>query len=138
MKNNSVYICDTNIFLSALLSKKSPPFKSVDFVIDHAFFAFSRETMNELEEVLFRPKFDKFISREKREKFLQKIVGCSIFFEIYQMVDICRDPKDNKFLDVAIASYADYLITGDDDLLVLENIGNTSIITPRTFVDMYY
>ena len=47
----------------------------------------------------------------------------SILYLWSSSVDICRDPKDNKFLDIVIASYSDFLITGDDDLLVLEKIG---------------
>lgn len=100
-------------------------------------FSFSQETLTEFEDVLKRPKFDKFLSKEKRSNFINEIFELSVFYEVNQKVDICRDPKDNKFLDVAIASYADYLITGDDDLLVLERIGNTSIITPRKFIDIF-
>ncbi len=138
MINNKKYVCDTNVLLSSLISKKSPPARVVEYIRHNGFFAFSVETFTELEEVLNRPKFDKFILKEERCRFINQIKAICILYEIYQPVNLCRDPKDNKFLDVAIASYADHLITGDEDLLVLENIGNTSIITPRTFVDMYY
>jgi len=138
MINNRKYVGDTNVLLSSFISKKSPPARVIEHIIHDGFFAFSAETFAELDEVLNRPKFDRFISKEDRTNFINQIKAICILYEIYQPVDLCRDPKDNKFLDVAIASYADYLITGDDDLLVLENIGNTSIITPRTFVDMYY
>ena len=137
MINNKKYVCDTNVLLSSLFSEKSPPAQAIKQIRLNGFFAFSSETFAELEEVLSRPKFDKYISKETRETFIKQIKALSIWYEIYQKVDFCRDPKDNKFLDVAIASYSDYLITGDEDLLVLENIGNTSIITPRTFIDMY-
>ena len=133
---NKKYICDTNILLSSLLSSSTPPAKTVDFIKEHGIFSFSQATLSEFSEVLKRPKFDKFLSKDKRLNFINEIIELSIIYEIYQKVDICRDPKDNKFLDIAIASYSDFLITGDDDLLVLEKIGNTSIITPREFTDI--
>ena len=136
MSSNKKYICDTNILLSSLLSSSTPPAQTVDFIKEHGIFSFSQATLSEFSEVLKRPKFDKFLSKEKRHNFINEITELSIIYEIHQKVDICRDPKDNKFLDIAIASYSDFLITGDDDLLVLEKIGNTSIITPRKFIDI--
>jgi len=135
--DNSVCICDTNVFLSALLSKTSPPNRSVRYLLANGMLAFSKETLDELEEVFSRKKFDKYIPRAERAFFIENVKQNSLVYEIHHSVDICRDPKDNKFLDVAIASYADYLITGDEDLLVLEAIGNTTIITPREFINIF-
>lgn len=134
---NKKFICDTNVLLSNLLSSTSPPALTVDFIRKNGIFCFSHSTLLEFEDVLKRPKFDKFLSQEKRQNFIDEISELSIFYDISQKTNICRDPKDNKFLDVAIASYADFLITGDDDLLTLESIGNTSIITPRKFIDIF-
>lgn len=134
---NKKYICDTNVLLSSLLSKKSPPSEVVKYIIKNGFLAFSDETFSEFEEVFNRPKFDKFISKEKRIRFIEQVRSICWRYGIFQKIDLCRDPKDNKFLDVAIASYADYLITGDDDLLILKGIGNTSIITPRKFIEIH-
>ena len=135
---NKKYICDTNVLVSSLFSKNSPPSEVIKYIIKNGFLAFSEETFSEFEEVLNRPKFDKFISKEKRISFIEQVRSICWRYEIFQKIDLCRDPKDNKFLDVAIASYADYLITGDEDLLILEGIGNTSIITPRIFVEIYF
>ncbi len=134
---NNKFICDTNVLLSSILSKNTPPYKTVNYIENNGFFVFSPETFSELVEVINREKFDKYISRHTREIFLQKMFSNSLIYEIYQKVDLCRDSKDNKFLDVAISSYANCLITGDDDLLSLEYIGNTSIITPREFIEIY-
>jgi len=135
--DNACYICDTNVFLSALLSKKSIPYKVVSHLLEKRTLALSQETLAELEDVLSRKKFDRFISKETRQTFMENIKRNAVFYDIYNPINLCRDPKDNKFLDVAIASYADYLITGDDDLLVLKVIGNTTIITPRAFADTF-
>ena len=52
-----------------------------------------------------------------------------LFYEIGETVELCRDKKDNPFLDVALVGKADYLITGDADLLVLKQISDTQIMT---------
>lgn len=135
MNRNTKYICDTNILLSSLLSKTSPPALTIDYIRKYGMFSFSQETLTEFEEVLKRPKFDKFLSIETRQNFINEIFELSVFYEVKQKLELCRDPKDNKFLDVAISSSADYLITGDDDLLVLDRIDHTAIITPREFID---
>lgn len=135
--DRKIYICDTNIFLSGLISKQSPPYQSVAYILQHGIIAFSQETFQELSEVLGREKFDKIIPLKYRKSFLVNLKDNCIFYEIESTVDICRDPKDNKFLDVAITSNADYLITGDEDLLVLERIEHTSIITPKDFIDSH-
>lgn len=134
---NNKFICDTNVLLSSILSKNSPPYQAVNYIENNGLFVFSQETFSELVEVLNREKFDKYISRQTRDVFIQQMYSNSLIYEVYQKVNICRDPKDNKFLDVAISSYANCLITGDEDLLILEYIGNTSIITPREFVESY-
>jgi len=136
MNSFKKYICDTNILLSSLISSSSPPAQTVDFIKDNGLFSFSKETFSEFEEVLKRPKFDKFLSKERRLNFINKIFELSVFYEVHDKTDICRDPKDNKFLDIAIVSHAELLITGDEDLLILERIEKTSIITPRNFVDI--
>jgi predicted nucleic acid-binding protein len=58
-----------------------------------------------------------------------------LFVEILNQVQLCRDPKDDKFIDLALNGEASHLITGDNDLLVLNQIENTSTINPRTFCD---
>lgn len=134
---NKLYICDTNIFISAVLSGTSPPAKVVEFIFSNeAFFVFSNETSAELVEVFQRKKFDRYSTQEDRTTFLEKILNASQSYTIHNPVEICRDPKDNKFLDVALASNAEFIITGDEDLLVLESIGQTAIITPKAFIDL--
>lgn len=134
--DKKLYICDTNVFLSGLISKNSPPNTVVRYLLEKGLLAFSKETFSELEEVIHRDKFDKIIPIERRRIFLINLKNNGVFYDIENKINICRDPKDNMLLDVAIASYADYLVTGDNDLLVLKNIRNTSIITPREFIEL--
>lgn len=134
---NKKFICDTNMLLSSLISKKSPPYQTVSYVIENGFLVFSVETFAELTEVINREKFDKYLSQQTRQTFIQKLRDNSLIYQVHQKLEICRDIKDNKFLDVAIVSNSNCLITGDDDLLSLEYIGNTLILTPRAFIDIY-
>ena len=67
-----------------------------------------------------RSKFDKYVTREIRTLFTTKILTESLTILPTVKHSLCRDPKDDKFLDLAHASAATYLITGDQDLLVLK------------------
>ena len=122
-------VCDTNVLLSSLISRTSPPAKIVDHITLNGFFLFSETTLAELEEVIWRKKFDRYFSTEKRQNFLNNMRRVGLFYEIRETVELCRDKKDNPFLDVALAGKADCLITGDSDLLVLKQIDGTRIIT---------
>lgn len=130
----NIFTCDTNVLVSSLFNQHSPPRKAVRFIERNGFFAFSQATRDELLTVLKREKFDRFIAWKKREAFYQEMAQISLLFPTHTSLSLCRDAKDNQFLDVALASHSGYLITGDDDLLVLKEIGNTRIATPREFI----
>lgn len=55
--------------------------------------------------------------------------------EIRETIVVCRDPKDDKLLELAVSGNADFLVTGDKDLLVLNPFRGVEIITPREFLD---
>lgn len=93
----------------------------------------SESTLNELADVLSRPKFDRYISLEDRQAFFR------LFSRMYERVNIvypvnaCRDPKDNQFLEVAVNGGASMIITDDADLLVLHPFQGISILTAAQF-----
>ena len=88
----------------------------------------------ELTDVLTRRKFDRYVSQEKRVRFLASFLSLATPFTVMGTVKICRDPKDDKFLDLAISGKADYIVSGDDDLLVLHPFHGTAILTPVEFL----
>jgi putative PIN family toxin of toxin-antitoxin system len=96
-------------------------------------YAMSDETFSELLEVLLRPKFDRFASLETRQTALESIAYAAKWFTPNESVEACRDPCDNKFLELAMSCRADYLITGDEDLLILDPFGKTRILTLSEF-----
>jgi uncharacterized protein len=129
-------VLDTNVLVSRLLaSKDSPPAQVVRRIMEgDGFQLFSEATFQELSDVLNRPKFDPYLSREKRQHFVSEMRELSIFVPITQTFSICRDLKDNKFLDVAFCGNADYLITGDKDLLELNPFAKVLILSPADFL----
>jgi putative PIN family toxin of toxin-antitoxin system len=98
---------------------------------------FSDEQISELIEVLGRPKLQKYFSKEQVINFLKLIEKKSQIIDYKTKIDICRDPKDNYLLSMAVDSNADYIITGDKDLLELKVIENTQIIEFKKFIKIY-
>ena len=130
-------VYDTNIIISALLFEGSKPSKAFDIGINQGAILFSSSTFTELEEVLSRNKFDQYISHEERKQFLTSFILDSTPVEISETISECRDPKDNKFLELAVCGKADFIISGDEDLLVLNPFRNIQILTPDSFLKMH-
>ena len=121
-------IIDTNLWISFLLTKK---FTAFDKIISarKIILLFSLELLDEIVDVTQREKFRKYFSLDDIESLLIKIKNRSEFINIISVVNDCRDPKDNFLLSLSIDCDSTHLITGDKDLLVLGNYGNTKILT---------
>ena len=130
-------IFDTNTVISALLFKNSLPGRAFYFAMSNATILASIETVEELVEVINRRKFDKYLTTEEREEFLDSFLVKVELIEVLDFAQICRDPKDDKFLNLASSGRANYIVTGDDDLLVLGTYGTTQIINPRDFLNLF-
>ena len=94
----------------------------------------SRELADELNDVLSRPRFDRYADRENREEFLQDLVRQAESVEVTERVRACRDPKDDKILELAVNGNADFIVTGDDDLLVMNPFRNIEILRAAEFL----
>jgi len=90
---------------------------------------FCRELLDELLEVSARPKLKKFFTTDDKKLILNIIERYADYVIVTSEVDLCRDPKDNFLLALAKDSNADFLITGDKDLLVLKKFEETQIVT---------
>jgi putative PIN family toxin of toxin-antitoxin system len=135
MNNKPRYVFDTNVIVSALLFEHSVPGKAFFAALRNGEILLSQVTILELQEVLSRRKFDKYLPAEERDEFLGMLVREATTVGITEELHICRDPTDDKFLDVATAGNANCLITGDEDLLVLGPYGDLPILTPAQFVE---
>jgi putative PIN family toxin of toxin-antitoxin system len=98
---------------------------------------FSKELLDEFLDVVKRPKFRRFFTNEDIEDILETIEEFAIFVHVISKTDICRDPKDNFLLSLAKDSDAQYLLTGDKDLLDLKLFENTKIITISNFLNSF-
>jgi len=130
-------VFDTNIIISAMLFEGSKPSKAFGVGIKQGVILFSSSTLSELEDVLWRKKFDPYISHEERKQFLSSFILHSTPVEINETITECRDSKDNKFLELAVCGKADFIISGDKDLLILNPFRNIQILTPHNFINLY-
>ena len=81
-----------------------------------------------------RRKFSAYTVPEEVATFVQWVITTGEMVAVEQVAAVSRDPKDDKFLAVAVAGRADYLISGDKDLLVLEKVGSVPIVSPAAFL----
>jgi putative PIN family toxin of toxin-antitoxin system len=129
------FVFDTNVTVSALLLRHSLPRQVFDKALMKGRLLISPATVYELNRVLLRKSFDKYILEEERAEFLAALVREAILVEPDTQVGECRDPRDNKFLELAVSGQAACIVTGDSDLLVLNPFRGISILTPRQFLD---
>lgn len=131
MKAEKVVI-DSNVWISAALSQHGAPARCVRYVLNYGSPVFSKDTFAELESRLWRPKFDRYLSREQRQRLLYDIAALAHWVEVppnIAALSYCRDSDDDKFIHIALATEAKWLVTGDQDLLVLQGHPSLSDIT---------
>ena len=116
-------VLDTNIWLSAAISKSGAPAQVVRRVLQLGIPVFSKATFTELEARLWKPKFDRYLSMDTRRAILHDANAVAHWVDISPDLatkTYCRDPDDDKFIHTALAASAAWLVTGDQDLLVIE------------------
>jgi putative PIN family toxin of toxin-antitoxin system len=128
-------VLDTNVLISAFLSPLGKPFACLSWVLDNATLILSRELLEELDSRLARPKFTKYLDEPRRRAIVADLALNAVQVELAGMVKVCRDPDDDKLLEIAAVGRADCLVTGDQDLLVLSSFQGIPILTPTGFLD---
>ncbi|WP_292697406.1 putative toxin-antitoxin system toxin component, PIN family [Nostoc sp. NMS2] len=134
MTNNRRFVFDTNVLISAFLFSQSKPRQALEQATVIGVIVLSNTVLSELEEVLYRPKFDRYLTKERRQEFLENLTENAQFIDVTEQIDECRDPKDNKYLELALSSQAECIVTGDDDLLVLNPWRGIEILTVQEFL----
>jgi putative PIN family toxin of toxin-antitoxin system len=124
-------VIDTNILISAALSTQGAPARLVREALAHHRVVFSQPTFDELRTRLYRPKFDRYISLENRERLLHDFNACAHWIDIGDPASYCRDRDDDKFIETAIKAQASYLISGDNDLLELAPLPTLKVISAQ-------
>ena len=132
MKGKCRIIIDTNLWISFLLSKR---YDFIDELLSRKEIqlVFCGELLDELFEVANRPKLQRFFTADDKKAIFDLIEHYADYVLVTSKVEICRDEKDNFLLSLAKDSNADFLITGDKDLLVLKKFENTEIVTIAEF-----
>ncbi|HTN01721.1 MAG TPA: putative toxin-antitoxin system toxin component, PIN family, partial [Planctomycetaceae bacterium] len=126
---------DTNVLISAALRPASTPRCAFDLALAKGLVLISEATLSELNDVLSRPKFARYISEASRLEFLAAYIRDARVITVIESIDACRDAKDNKFLEVAVCGQATAIVTGDNDLLVLNPFRGIHVLTPEQFVE---
>lgn len=129
------FVFDTNVVISALLLKNSIARQALDKAIQQGKLLFSYATVEELNNVLQRRAFEKYVTEEERMEFLSAFVREGVLIEIVERVTVSRDPKDDKFLELAVNGKATCIVSGDEDLLILHPFRGIPVLTPRQFLE---
>jgi len=123
-------VFDASTIVSAALKADSIPEQALLQAEEVDVFALSTGVDAEIAGVLNRPKFAIAISRRRREQFLRILRNAAIWFDpVVQVID-CRDAKDNKYLELALAAGAETIVSSDDDLLILHPWRGVQILRP--------
>ncbi len=131
-------VIDTSSLISALLKPLSIPAQALTFLGAHCDLMASVETLAELENVLGRSYLDRYRSREERADFLEKYREMVNVIDVLDEVQDCRDPRDDKFLSLALAAKADLIVSSDADLQVLNPYRGIPVLSPAQVIALVH
>ena len=126
-------IIDTNLWISFLIINNLNILSEL-FLFERFQIIFSDELFNEFLDVARRPKFKKYFDEKSVQLLIENISEKLEFIEVASAITICRDLKDNFILALSIDGNADYIVTGDKDLLSLNGFKGKKIITINEFI----
>jgi putative PIN family toxin of toxin-antitoxin system len=127
-------VFDTNVVVSAMLLPLSIPRQAFGRAFREGHLLISAATITELDEVIHRPRFDKYLSEEERIEFMTTFVHEAELVNVLETMTGCRDPRDNKFLELAFSGRATHIVSGDSDLLTLHPFRGIIVVSPSAFV----
>lgn len=126
-------VLDTNGYVSASINRKSRRTLYHLLTNERLQVLYTDRLMDEFSEVIFRPKFEKIVTPEQIRRFIQLILPALEHVQLKTLVVLSRDPKDNYLLSLPKAGKAKYLVTGDSDLLIIKQFGQTKIVRMAEF-----
>ncbi len=132
----SRYVFDTNAIVSALLFSDSVPATAFSKALNEGTILASISLVEELRDVLARPRFDAYVSYPERIAFIQAFVAETELVTVNEAIQVCRDPKDDRVLEAAVNGQAEFIVTGDSDLLVHKPFRGIAILPPAQFLDL--
>lgn len=123
-------VVDTNVLISRLLLPRSVAGRAVSRLLKHTRLLVSEDTLAELARTIVGEKFNSYVNIEGRQEFFQLYARLAEWIPIGTTVRACRDPQDDKFLELAVDGKAQLIVTGDKDLLELSPYRNIQILAP--------
>jgi putative PIN family toxin of toxin-antitoxin system len=123
-------IVDTNVLISRLLLPRSVAGRAVSRLVKHTRLLVSEDTLAELAQTISREKFNRYVSLEDRQEFFRLYARLAEWIPISTTLRACRDPRDDKFLELAVDGQAQLIVTGDKGLLELSPYRNIQILAP--------
>ena len=130
-------VFDTNVLVSALLLPDSKPQRALALAMRKGTLLLSFPVVAELYEVLNRQRFRRYLEEDDIQRFLTALTGVAKWVDVDTHIAASRNPKDDKFLELAVSGHADYIITGDDDLAVLHPFRGIQILSPHSFLESF-
>ena len=124
---------DANTVVSAALKPGSVPREAILMARLRGVIALSDAVFAEITEVLARPKFRRVLSDDRRLEIIELLSVAAVWFDPVIAVQDCRDAKDNRYLELALAAGAQAIVTGDDDLLLLDPWRGIRVLRPADF-----
>ncbi|HET6568720.1 MAG TPA: putative toxin-antitoxin system toxin component, PIN family [Rhodothermales bacterium] len=113
MSSKPRFAFDSNTIISAFLFEQSKPGHALQTALDRGELLLSMDVVTELHEVLGREKFDRYLSRKRRKELLSALIQEGVIVEITEEIEACRDPKNDKFLELAVSGEAACIVSGD-------------------------
>jgi putative PIN family toxin of toxin-antitoxin system len=131
------FVFDTNALVSSYILAGSKNRQAYNKAFDTGMLVYSFATFDEFAEVFVRSKFEKYLTLERRFAAIKEFLGKAFLINVDIAITECRDPKDNKFLELAVSANASCIITGDKDLLVLNPFSEIPILTATDFLNNF-
>ncbi|GGG90120.1 PIN domain-containing protein [Parapedobacter pyrenivorans] len=135
MKRIKLFVFDTNTLISSFLLPNSVARQALNRARRMGHIVLSKATADEFKGVFVRPKFDRYLPLAVRLEIIEGFDSLAVYINPRHTVTDCRDPKDNKFLEIALSAKASAIITGDQDLLVLHPYKDIPVINAATFLE---
>jgi len=127
-------IFDTSSLVGVIMKADSLPKRALLYAVDHDTLALSAAVAAEMEEVFRRPKFAADDVASRAGWMLKLIYDTACWFDPTRDVTDCRDPNDNKYLELALASGAETIVSSDGDLLALNPWRGVNILRPAGYL----
>ncbi len=124
-------VIDTNVLISAALSTQGAPARLVSAVLAKHLLVFSLFTFDELRTRLYRPKFDRYLSLEERERLLHDFNASAHWVKAGEPAVYCRDRDDDHFIEAGLKAQAHCLVSGDKDLLEAPEVPGLRIVSAQ-------